>query len=206
MRHKLLIALLIAQSIIIVLALGPKIYNNDGNQQDSDKKVSHSFCDKVTSNLDTTPIATFSGRVAKPDFSTLPAAALYKTVITNDLAEGPNFAGKYRFLGWGCGTDCMDYAIVNVETGKIIKFGFDNPSPALTADFSINSNVLVFNSKEFVKEFYGKSRHEILQSNDWFKMYQNLPRLYYQMINDGQFEYLNLVCAEHILDGVALED
>lgn len=206
MRTKLLIALLLTQFVVIALALGAIIQDKQDKKQETTTKISHSFCDEVVAKIDTSKVKRTNGSPSKPDFSTMPDAALFKTVISNAVAEGPNFAGRYRFIGWGCGTNCMDYAIVNVETGKIIKFGFDNPSPAFVENFSLDSNLLVFNSKESVKDFVGKSKQKILEENDWFYQNINQPRLYYQMVDDGTYEYLNLVCGEHILDGVALEE
>lgn len=32
---------------------------------------------------------------------------------------GPNFAGRYIVVQWGCGTECIQYAIVDAKTGMI---------------------------------------------------------------------------------------
>ncbi len=34
--------------------------------------------------------------------------------------EGPNFAGHYTVVFWGCGTACRELAIVDANTGKVV--------------------------------------------------------------------------------------
>ena len=34
-------------------------------------------------------------------------------------AEGPDFAGHYKVVTWGCGAGCVQFAIVNVQTGDV---------------------------------------------------------------------------------------
>lgn len=51
------------------------------------------------------------------DLST-PMAVKFKTVLTKGVASGPNFAGKFSIITWGCGSNCNQVAIVEVPTGK----------------------------------------------------------------------------------------
>ncbi|WP_431819368.1 hypothetical protein [Burkholderia sp. F1] len=44
-------------------------------------------------------------------------ARLYRTVIRDEFTEPANFAGHYRVVVWGCGTDCRNFAIVDKYTG-----------------------------------------------------------------------------------------
>lgn len=53
----------------------------------------------------------------KPIFSSN-LARRYKTIISNSMADEPNFAGHYRVVVWGCGTDCRGFAIVDLLSGK----------------------------------------------------------------------------------------
>jgi len=34
-------------------------------------------------------------------------------------ASGPNFAGHYFVIRWGCGSDCLMMAIIDAKTGKV---------------------------------------------------------------------------------------
>jgi hypothetical protein len=46
-------------------------------------------------------------------------ARLYRTVLRDAAAEGPNFDGHYRVAIWGCGTSCVRWAIIDLETGRV---------------------------------------------------------------------------------------
>lgn len=46
-------------------------------------------------------------------------ARMYGTVIREGSAEGPNFAGHYTVVLWGCGTSCVQFAIVDAATGAV---------------------------------------------------------------------------------------
>jgi hypothetical protein len=54
----------------------------------------------------------------KPIFITK-LAKQYKTVITAGIEKPVNFAGHYRVVTWGCGTDCRGFAIINKLTGLV---------------------------------------------------------------------------------------
>jgi hypothetical protein len=47
-------------------------------------------------------------------------ARRYRTMLRRGVAEGPNFAGHYAVVVWGCGTDCRVFAVVNLKSGKVI--------------------------------------------------------------------------------------
>ena len=38
---------------------------------------------------------------------------------TEDERRGPNFGGHYVLVQWGCGTACMDGALIDANTGQI---------------------------------------------------------------------------------------
>ena len=46
-------------------------------------------------------------------------ARLFRTVIRDAAAKGPNFAGHYTVAVWGCGASCTSAAIVDAITGKV---------------------------------------------------------------------------------------
>ena len=64
------------------------------------------------------PAAVFRGRPARPKLET-PIAKEHATRILKAASEGPNFAGHYRVVDWGCGSSCGVYVIVNEQTGKV---------------------------------------------------------------------------------------
>lgn len=60
-----------------------------------------------------------SGPPAPVDFSSDPDSKRFVTRITEGAATGPNFAGCYTVIEWGCGTECQAYVIVDARTGRI---------------------------------------------------------------------------------------
>ena len=57
---------------------------------------------------------------AKLDLSSDPMAREYRTVIRSQMRLGPNFAGHYSVVVWGCGSTCAMFAVVDVNTGRVI--------------------------------------------------------------------------------------
>ncbi len=77
-----------------------------------------------------------------------PEARLYRSVLREGAAKGPNFAGRYTIVQWGCGAGCVDWAIVDAITGKA--FFIDNARDVSVARvtplplvFRLGSNLLV---------------------------------------------------------------
>jgi len=56
----------------------------------------------------------------KLDLASNPVARKYRTVLRLEIAKGPNYAGHYRLVYWGCGTSCANFAVVNLKTGRVI--------------------------------------------------------------------------------------
>jgi hypothetical protein len=61
-----------------------------------------------------------SRRTVKLDLNTNPIAREFRTVIRDEMSKGANFAGRYRVAIWGCGSSCAQFAVVNLETGRVI--------------------------------------------------------------------------------------
>ena len=43
----------------------------------------------------------------------------FRTRLRAGAQERPDFAGHYRFVGWGCGSLCAAGAIVDLKTGRV---------------------------------------------------------------------------------------
>ena len=56
---------------------------------------------------------------AKLDLSSDPMAREYRTVIRSQMRLGPNFAGHYRVVVWGCGSSCAMFAAVDLNSGRV---------------------------------------------------------------------------------------
>ncbi len=76
-------------------------------------------------------------------------AGKFRTRIKLGAKEGPNFAGHYTVVLWGCGSDCSGVAIVDAKTGEVFidpelwtittKVSQDTPK----IQFRINSSLLI---------------------------------------------------------------
>jgi hypothetical protein len=44
---------------------------------------------------------------------------MFRTRLGEDARAGPNFAGRYTVVHWGCGTGCAQVAVVDAQTGLV---------------------------------------------------------------------------------------
>jgi hypothetical protein len=84
----------------------------------------------------------FLGEPAKPDLNSSPIGYLFKTRLTEDAKSGPNFAGHYTIVLWGCGTECLHIAVVDAYDGNIYNIPFESDSDV---DFRIDSRLIIVN-------------------------------------------------------------
>jgi hypothetical protein len=64
----------------------------------------------------------FKGNPASPHLKT-PGQRRFRTMIRQTAAKGANFAGHFALAEWGCGTACVQAAIVDVQSGEV----YDGP-------------------------------------------------------------------------------
>jgi hypothetical protein len=64
------------------------------------------------------PAAALKTKAAKPDVRS-GTAHRYRTVLRDEAAEGVNFNGHYRVATWGCGTNCIEWAVIDLATGRV---------------------------------------------------------------------------------------
>ena len=46
-------------------------------------------------------------------------ARMFRTRLREDSRSGPNFAGRYTVVVWGCGTGCAQMGVVDAKTGRV---------------------------------------------------------------------------------------
>lgn len=82
----------------------------------------------IALNAPTSPVPAFEAMPAvskwtKPpvtvDLRSNPRARQFRTALRNGAKSGPNFAGHYTIVGWGCGSSCLDWAVVDARTGAV---------------------------------------------------------------------------------------
>ena len=82
-------------------------------------------CEYDLANVPNAP--RFADYLAPTNWRTHPArplldshqARLFRTVIRDAAAQGPNFAGNDTVAVWGCGASCTSAAIVDARSGRV---------------------------------------------------------------------------------------
>jgi hypothetical protein len=60
----------------------------------------------------------FDGKAVDPVLDTK-EARLFRTTIRRGAKQGPDFAGHYTVVTWGCGMDSYQLVVVDAESGKV---------------------------------------------------------------------------------------
>lgn len=66
---------------------------------------------RVNEQFDQTPVPV--------DLKSHPRAKRFQEALSVSASLGPNFAGHYRIVTWGCGLACLELAIVDLENGRV---------------------------------------------------------------------------------------
>jgi hypothetical protein len=142
----------------------------------------------------------YGGPIAPVDFvgTNLKQADNFKAAITEAVAKGPNFAGKYVVAQWGCGTGCQGHAVVNVESGKIIAFG---PETRAGVGVSLESPIMITNPRENFPAIAEMQKADLVQLTSL----ANIPREYYVLVGDNDTNVgLQKICTENPFEGMGI--
>jgi ankyrin repeat protein len=86
------------------------------------------------------PVArVYNGATARVDLSSNPIAREYRTRFREGTRKGPNFAGHYTVVTWGCGSNCEVHAIADTRDGRV----YDGFGAERGTDFKINSSLII---------------------------------------------------------------
>jgi hypothetical protein len=117
----------------------------------------------------------YTGKTAPPVLSK--AARQFRTRLRQAAPEKPNFAGHFIVVTWGCGTECVEGAIIDAKTGQAFMLPFslccwgpgtgvdDNFKPV---EFRLNSSLIVLSGARDEKDgdygtrFYRFQNHRFL--------------------------------------------
>lgn len=100
----------------------------------------------------------YNGPQTAPKLKPGTAAWAFRTRIREAARQKPNFAGHYVLATWGCGAECLSYAIIDVKSGAVyfndqtVCCWFtpglaEKPESFEPVDFRINSRLVVFAGK-----------------------------------------------------------
>ena len=65
------------------------------------------------------PAESFTGKPAKVNLASHPKARMFRTALTVPPEKGTRFAGHYRIVATGCGTNCQAYWAVDLIDGSV---------------------------------------------------------------------------------------
>jgi hypothetical protein len=82
----------------------------------------------------------------------------FRTRYRKAFEATANFAGKYKVVQWGCGTQCQQNSLINLATGEIIN-GFTS---SYGVGYKLNSTLFIVNP--FVDEDFKHGRSPIYAS------------------------------------------
>ena len=60
----------------------------------------------------------FHGQPARPVLVT-DGDRMFRTRIRSEARKGPNFAGHYTIVKWGCGSSCASFLVVDAISGRV---------------------------------------------------------------------------------------
>jgi len=138
-----LILFIVVGVVVYKFEKGNTTTNTASKQEEiSPKNDVKSLCNEQLENQPDIAVEKFEGTPKPVDFTTLPEAKTFYTMITKAISSGSNFAGHFTLASWGCGTDCFGYAVIDTKTGKIIAYSPANESYHL-GDFSLSNGILI---------------------------------------------------------------
>lgn len=115
---------------------------------------------------------------------TKPFERRFRAKLLNAATAAPNFAGHYRLVTWGCGSECIEGAVVDLSTGRV------SPPP-----LSQGSNAVLYFS--FCQSAYEGSSVDVKLSSRLMilrcglnynaQLNRNVPDVYYFVLNDETF-------------------
>jgi hypothetical protein len=87
----------------------------------------------------------FHGKPAAPNLKSAKGARRFRTVLRKGAREGPNFAGHYTVVSWGCGIVCQSHAIVDARSGRVTMVPFGT---VYELEYRLHSRLLVADPSE----------------------------------------------------------
>src|SRR5690606_2298271 len=78
---------------------------------------------------------------APVDLDSFKGARTFKTKLTEGGKAGPNFAGHYTVVTFGCGTQCQDNWIIDSISGKI----YDRFYSVIGQKYQLDSTLMIIN-------------------------------------------------------------
>ena len=126
---------------------------------------------------------------------TKPWERMFQTRLRNAANGPPNFAGHMRVVLWGCGSECIAGAVVDLENAAVL-------SPPL-ASTTTNSGRVSFCQSAYEHsgvEYRVDSRLMIVKCglNYSIRLERNIPDTYYFVLDNNRFRQILRISGEEI--------
>jgi clan AA aspartic protease (TIGR02281 family) len=115
-------------------------------------------------------VAAYRDAPAMPDFDGRDREFKnYRTRIRNGIAEGSDFAGRYKVIQFGCGTGCSFVLLADVSTGRVYSFphGGENEQ-MLRLEYRITSNLIRASWVPNIQDMNTCAQEDLLWDNGRF--------------------------------------
>ena len=86
-------------------------------------------------------------------------ARRFRTVLREGARRGPNFAGHFTIVTWGCGSSCQMTAVVDARTGHVFQPWIQT---MIRADYRQNSMLFIADPPDSARAAFG----ELARSED----------------------------------------
>jgi hypothetical protein len=107
-------------TIILAIAIGTPLLGTTTFAQMSGPQRASSTQKRTPPLFEDFPVVEeFHSEPARVDLSSHPIARTFRTRLRDGARQGPNFAGHYALVWWGCGNECQGSLVIDLRTGKV---------------------------------------------------------------------------------------
>ena len=87
----------------------------------------------------------FRGSPAAPLLGSARYGGTFRTRLRDGARKGPNFAGAFTIVMWGCGSPCQYLAVIDARTGALSK---QTLQTATGATYRVDSRLLIVDPRQ----------------------------------------------------------
>jgi len=163
--------------VLIFALLGPTIAHAQTEQFDA----------KHQPKFEDYPAAEVWNGTSAPVKLTTRSERMFRTKLTDAAKEPPNFAAHYRIATWGCGSECISGAIVDLAAGYV-----HSPPLANDSTRSLHFSVCQSAYENSGINYHLDSRLLILRCglNYSERLQRNVPDVYYFVWEGDRFRQI----------------
>lgn len=154
MRVKKTLFLLVAAFVIILAGALLSIPDAPSSNEETPDPASAEGSPPTFDDYVVPAESLFTGTPAPVDLTSSPIGQTFRTRLIEGARGGPNFAGHLTVVEWGCGTMCLQFAMVDAQTGEI----YPTPHGAeIGIAYQRDSRLLIVNPPRHIAQMYPNS-------------------------------------------------